>query len=82
MVLSCVRASSRPGLVSAGTQAPSRKLRPALADAQVFCESVKCSEPEKSFRCSANPLETASKGSVGPSKTGPNGSASPSKTDP
>ena len=71
MVLSSVHASSRPGLVSAGTQAPSRKLRPALADAQVSCESVKCSESEKSSRGSANPLETASRGSVGLSKTGP-----------
>ena len=71
--------SGRPGSVSAGTQASSGRLRPALADARVLCDSAKSSETVKG---SANPSKTASKGLAVPSKTGPKGSAGPLKTAP
>ena len=75
--LSSVRTSGGPGSVSAGTQASSRRSRPASADARVPCDPAKCSETVKG---SADPSKTASKGSAVPSKTGPKGSAGPLKT--
>ena len=89
MTESNVRSSGRPGSVSAGTQASSRKSRTVLADARVPCESAKCSSemdrgsadpPKTASWGSANPQKIASKGFAAPSKSAPKGSAGPLKT--
>ena len=72
-VLSSVRSSGGPGLVSAS----SGRSRPASADTRVPYDLAKSSETVKG---SADPSKTASKGSAVPSKTGPKGSAGPLKT--
>ena len=89
MTESNVRSSGGPGLVSTGTQASSRKSRMVSANAQVLCESAKCSSetdrgsadpPKMASRDSANPPKMAFKGSAAPSKSAHKGSAGPLKT--
>ena len=55
-----VRSTGGPGLVSTSTQASSRKSRMVSANAQVPCESAKCSS--ETDRGSADPPQTASRG--------------------
>jgi len=89
MTESNVRSSGRPRSVLTGTLASSGKSRTVSADAQVPCESAKCSSetdrgsadpPKTASRGSANPHKMASKGSAAPSKSVPKGSAGPLKT--
>ena len=80
MTESNVLSSGRPGSVSTGTQASSGKSRTVSADAQVSCESAKCSL--ETDRGSANPPKTASRGSANPPKMASKGSADPSKSTP
>ena len=86
-----VRSSGGPGSVSTGTQASSGKSRTVSADAQVPCESAKCSSemdrgsadfPKTASRGSANPPQMASKGSAAPSKNGSSKSASKGSAGP
>ena len=77
-VQSSMRASGGPGLVSANTQASSRKSGLASADALGLCKSMTCSK--SSAIGSADPSKMASKGSANPSKTASNGSTHPPKT--
>ena len=76
---SSLRASHRPGSVSAGTQASPGKSGLVSADTRVPYESTMSPE-DLSAKGSADPSKTASKGSADPSKTASKGSADPSKT--
>ena len=73
-----MHASGRPGLVTAGTQASSRKSGLSSANAQVLCESM----TNISAKGSANPSKTAFKGAADPSKMASKGAADPSKKGP
>ena len=84
-----MRSSGGSRSVLTGAQASSGKSRMVLANAQVPCESAKCSSetdrgsadpPKMASMGSANPHKMASKGSVAPSKSTPKGSAGPLKT--
>ena len=75
-----VRSYGRPRSVSTSTQASSGKLRMVSANAQVLCESAKCSS--EMDRGSADPPKMASRGSANPPKMAPMGFAAPSKSTP
>ena len=80
MTESNVLSSGGPGSVSTGTLASSGKSSTVSADAQVPCESAKCSS--ETNRGSADPPKTASWGSANPNKMASKGSAAPSKSAP
>ena len=63
-----MRSSGGSRLVLTGTQASSGKSRTVLANAQVPCESAKCSS--ETDRGSADPPKTASMGSANPPQNG------------